>query len=95
MNYLLKILHAYFAEVLSIEGRLTVSEAFLNSRRDYISKENRVFKSIVSSITCYRDLSQLEGGDNLFSPDFSYEMNVDNMSNEINDIIIQQSCFGI
>jgi hypothetical protein len=95
MNYLLKILNAYFAEVLSIEGRLTVSECFLNAKKDDIIQENRFHKSVVSSITCYRDLSLLQGGNNLFTPDFSYEMGVDNMANEIKDIISQQSCFAV
>jgi len=95
MNYLLKILNAYFDEVLSIEGRLTVSESFLNAKKDDIIKENRTHKSVVSSITCYRDLSLLQGGDNLFTPNFSYEMSVDTMANEIKDIISQQSCFAV
>lgn len=95
MNYLLKIMNAYFDEVLSIEGRLTVSESFLNAKRDDIIKENRAHKLIVSSITCYRDLSQVQGGNNLFTPNFSYEMTVDTMENEIKDIISQQSCFAV
>ncbi len=95
MNYLLKILNAYFDEILSIEGRLTVSESFLNAKRDDIIKENRTHKSIVSAITSYRDLSLLQGGDNLFTPNYSYEMTVDTMANEIKDIISQQSCFAV
>lgn len=95
MNYLLKILNAYFDEILSIEGRLTVSESFLNAKKDDIIKENRAHKSIVSAITSYRDLSLLQGGDNLFAPNFSYEMSVDSMTNEIKDIISQQSCFAV
>lgn len=95
MNYLLKILNAYFDEILSIKGRLTVSESFLNAKKDDIIKENRTYKSIVSSITSYRDLSLLQGGDNLFTPNYSYEMSVDSMTNEIKDIISQQSCFAI
>ena len=95
MNYLLKILNAYFDEVLSIEGRLTVSESFLNAKKDDIIKENRTHKSIVTSITCYRDLSLLQSGNNLFTPNFSYEMSVDTMTNEIKDIISQQSCFAV
>ena len=95
MNYLLKILNAYFDEILSIEGRLTVSESFLNAKRDDITKEYRVYKSIVSAITSYRDLSLLQGGENLFTPNFSYEMTVDTMPNEIKDIISQQSCFAV
>lgn len=95
MNYLLKILNSYFEEVLPIEGRLTVLESFLNAKRDDIIKENREHKSIVSAITSYRDLSLVQGGDNLFSPNFSYEMSVDTMPNEIKDIISQQSCFAV
>jgi hypothetical protein len=95
MNYLLKILNSYFDEILSIEGRLTVLESFLNAKKDDIIKENRTHKSIVSAITSYRDLSLVQGGDNLFSPNFSYEMSVDTMPNEIKDIISQQSCFAV
>lgn len=95
MNYLLKILNAYFEEILFIEGRLTVPESFLNAKRDDIIKENRNHKTIVSSITSYRDLSLIQGDDNLFSPNFSYEMDVDNITNEIKDIVSQQSCFAV
>ena len=95
MNYLLKILNEYFEEVLSIEGRLTVSESFLNAKRDDIIKENRTYKSVVSSITCYRDLSQIQGGDNLYTPNYAFDMTVDTMANEIKDIISQQSCFAV
>ena len=95
MNYLLKILNSYFDEILSIEGRLTVLESFLNAKKDDIIKEDRRHKLIVSAITSYRDLSLVQGGDNLFSPNFSYEMSVDTMPNEIKDIISQQSCFAV
>ena len=37
----------------------------------------------------------MQGGDNLFSPNFSYEMSVDTMPKEIKDIISQQSCFAV
>lgn len=60
MNYLLKILNGYFEEILFIEGRLTVSESFLNAKRDDIIKENRNHKSIVSSIMSYWDLSLIQ-----------------------------------
>lgn len=95
MNYLLKILNSYFNEVLSIEGRLNVSESFLNAKKADIIKENRTRNSIVSAITSYRDLSLIEGGYNLFSANFRYEMNTGNMENEIKDIISQQSCFAV
>ena len=95
INYLLRILNSYFEEILAIEGKLNVSESFLNAKKDDILKENRIHKSIVSSITSYRDLSLLQGGDNLFTPNYSYEMIVDNMDNEIRDIISQQCCFAI
>ena len=95
MNYLLKILNAYFEEILPIKGRLTVSESFLNTKKDEILNENREHRSVVSAIASYRDLSLLQGGNNLFSPNFSYEMTIDTMANEINDIVSQQSCFAV
>jgi len=95
VNYLLKILNAYFDEILSIEGKLNVSESFLDAKKNDIIKEDRTHKLVVSAITSYRDLSLTEGGDNLFSPNYSYEMSVDDMDKEIKDIISQQSCFAV
>jgi len=48
-NYLLKLLENYFAEILAIEGKLTLSESFLKTKKDEILKENRQNKRIVNS----------------------------------------------
>jgi hypothetical protein len=94
-NYLLTILENYFAEILAIEGKLTLSESFLKTKKDEILKEKRQNKQIVDAITSYRDLSLLNATSNLFTPKWSYSITTDNLENEINDVISQHCCFAV
>ena len=94
-NYLLNILEKYFDEILRIEGKLIMSEALLVAKKNEIIKENREYKSIVTAITSYRDLTLIGANENLFTPNYKYSINVDDLENEIIDVISQQSCFAV
>lgn len=94
-NYLLEILEKYFDEILRIEGKLIISEALLVAKKNEIISENREHKSIVTAITSYRDLTLLGANENLFTPNYKYAINVDDLENEISDVISQQSCFAV
>jgi hypothetical protein len=94
-NYLLPILEKYFAEILSIEGKLILSEAFLKERTKQIINEDRQRKELVGAITSYRHLSLINAHENLFTPDYSYDITTDNVDNEIKDVISQQCCFAV
>lgn len=94
-NYLLPILETYFSEILVQESRMKISHSFLNTRRDEIEKENRRHRSLYSAITSYRDLTKLDGGDNLYCPNHHFEMTIDDAESHINNIVSQQCCFAI
>lgn len=94
-NYLLPVLEKYFSEILAIEGRLILSEAFLNERTNQIIKEDRQYKQLVSAITAYRQLSLINAEVNLFTPNYSYDITTDNVNNEIKDVISQHCCFAV
>ncbi len=94
-NYLLKVLDNYFSEILVIEGKLILSESFLMAKKNDIMEEKRQNKMIVSAIASYRDLSLVKAEENLFTPNRSYLITVDNLENEIKDVISQQCCFAV
>jgi hypothetical protein len=94
-NYLLKMLENYFSEILVIEGKLTLSDSFLKTKKDEIIKERGQNQRIVDAITSYRDLSLINATSNLFSPKWSYSITTDNLENEIDDVISQQCCFAV
>lgn len=93
-NYLSPILHEYFQQILQIEARLAVSTSFLASRRDQLLSDGSGNRTLIGSITSYRDLSQIQGGDNLGSPACSYQVKTDNLSDEVDIIISQQCCYA-
>lgn len=74
---------------------MKISHSFLNTRRDEIEKEDRRHRSLYSAITSYRDLTKLEGGDNLYCPNHHFEMTIDDAKDQINNIVSQQSCFAV
>lgn len=72
-----------------------LSQSFMKQRAEEILNENRQDKKIISSITTYRNLSYPKGVDNLFTPDFVYDITTDSLENEVNDIQSQLRCFAI
>jgi hypothetical protein len=94
-NYLLKTFEKYFEEILAIKGKLTLSETFLSERKKQILQEDRENKLLVSAIASYRDISLIGTTSNLFTPNYLYEITMNNLENEIDDIISQQSCFAV
>ena len=60
-----------------------------------ILKEEREYRTLHSAITSYRDISLIQGGDNLFVPNYSFEMDMDILNDQIENIISQQACFAI
>jgi len=94
-NYLLNPLEAYFSKVLILESKLSITSTYLKEYSKQIIKEDREFKTLHSAITTYRDMSLIQGGDNLFIPNCSFEMDVARLNNQIDDIISQQGCFAV
>lgn len=94
-NYLLNSLETYFSKVLILESKLSITGNSLKEYSKQRIKENKENRILHSAITFYRDMSLIEGGDNLFVPNYSFEMDVDRLNNQIDDIISQQGCFAV
>ncbi len=94
-NYLLNSLETYFSRVLILESKLRITGTYLSEYSKQIINEKREHRALHSAITIYRDMSLIEGGDNLFTPNYSFEMDVDSLNNQIDDIISQQGCFAV
>lgn len=94
-NFLLNSLETYFSKVLILESKLSITSNYLKEYSKQIIKEDREYKMLHSAITTYRDISLIQGGDNLFTPNYSFEMDVNRLNNQIDDIISQQGCFAV
>jgi len=85
-NYLLPALNDYFEEIMSISGRLHATTAMLDGYKHYRTIENIGGRGITSSVTFFRDLSQSPQTDNLTAPNFDYDLTLENLADEIENI---------
>lgn len=63
---LLPYLKDFFNEVSYFNGNLYAVDSMLRSKAEQLENDFPVDQDLFSTITCYRDLSQLEGGSNLY-----------------------------
>jgi len=90
MNYLTPILVDYFKEITKLEGGLLTIKSFINYTQNHLDLEPDA--NFVELISTYRDLSQLDGGNNLYwtGQHFSYKIKEDTLFIES-----RECCFGI
>jgi hypothetical protein len=86
-NYLLPVLNDYFEEIMSISGRLYATQGMLAGFEHYRKQEEFQASFISASVISYRDLLLQPDSDNLEAPDFHYELNPQNLSDEISNIV--------
>ena len=95
-NYLKKHIEAFFTESTAINANLNVIEIFIVAAREQYKKTFPTFESdLYGMMTAYRDLSQLEGGDNLYDTGNRYELNTDNLDEETIRLLSYISCLTI
>ncbi|MCX2492622.1 hypothetical protein OQX63_04010 [Pedobacter sp. PF22-3] len=93
MNYLKKHIESLFIECTSLDANLLVLDSFVSSRGQQL-QENFSFPNyeLIGMITTYRDLSQLEGGDNLYDTKVGYSLTTDNLPTEVTRLLSYIAC---
>lgn len=94
-NYLLPILENYYEEILSIESKLTMSKILIEIGANTMHKENQFDGKLFGAITSFRDISLINAEENLFKPDYSYQIYLSNLDEEVQKIINERCCYGI
>ncbi|WP_270089975.1 hypothetical protein [Sphingobacterium sp. SYP-B4668] len=96
MNYLKKHIESLFIECTSLDANLLVLDNLVSSRGQQL-QENFSFPNyeLIGMITTYRDLSQLEGGDNLYNTNVGYTLSTDNLPDEVTRLLSYTSCLTI
>lgn len=95
-NYLKRHIEAFFTESTAIEANLKIIETFMAERSKQLKKEFPFPNyTLYSMITCYRDLSQLRGGDNLYDTGNSYNLTTDNLDSETIRLLSNVSCLTL
>jgi len=93
MNYLKQHIESLFIECTGLDANLLVLDSFVSSRGQQL-QENFSFPDyeLIGMITTYRDLSQLEGGDNLYDTKVSYSLTTDNLPTETTRLLSYIAC---
>lgn len=94
-NYLLRILENYFDEINLINARLHLVASGLNRFKDEMHEKKGEFAFFHSSITTFRDLSFTPNQDNIFTPNFSYFLELDKLNEEMELVISRESCLVV
>jgi hypothetical protein len=96
MNYLKRHIEGLFIECTGLNANLKVLDSFVSERRSELS-QNFPFpgQDLISMISAYRDLSQLEGGNNLYTTNVDYKLTTDNLSSEVNRLLSYFSCLTV
>jgi hypothetical protein len=94
-NYLLPSITAYFEEICSLIGKLHLVSSSLEEHSKNLIEKDEIQGEIISSITTYRDLSQIPGTNNLYTPNFSYGITLNTLSKEVENLISRESCFTV
>jgi hypothetical protein len=94
-NYLLPILEIYYEEILSIESKLSMSKTLIEIGATTIHKENQVDRKLFGAITSFRDISLINAEENLFTPDYSYQIYLSNLDEEVQKIINERCCYSV
>ena len=91
-NYLLPVINAYFNEIAVLEGKLFLSQYFIENFTKSL-KNDESFKH--DSMTFYRDLSIPKGQFNCFPTGYEYSVNKINLEDEISNILSKEFCLTI
>jgi hypothetical protein len=96
MNYLKKHVEALFAECTGLDANLRVLDDFISKRGEELAR-NFGFPGyeLITMISTYRDLSQLEGGNNLYNTKVDYTLSTDNLPSEVNRLLSYVSCLTV
>ena len=95
-NYLKKHIEAFFTESTAINANLHIIDTFLLARCAQVKKDFPVEGyQLYSMMTTYRDLSQLEGGNNLYDTGNRYYLTTDNLDDETSRLLSYVSCLTI
>jgi len=96
MNYLKQHVESLFVECTSLDANLLVLDSFVSSRGQQL-QENFPFPNyeLIGMITTYRDLSQLEGGNNLYDTKVGYALTTDNLPSEVTRLLSYTACLTI
>ncbi|MEI9955400.1 MAG: hypothetical protein WDM90_03615 [Ferruginibacter sp.] len=93
-NYLLPILENYYEEILSIESKLLLSKSLINIGSEKI-KEDPKERILFSAITSFRDISLIGADENLFLPDYSYQVYFSKLDEEVEKIMNERCCYAV
>ncbi|WPV02828.1 hypothetical protein SNE26_13655 [Mucilaginibacter sp. cycad4] len=95
-NYLKQHTEAFFSEATSLNANLKIIDVLLTTRNQQLKVDFPISNyTLYKMISCYRDLSQLEGGSNLYPTGNSYELTTDNLDDEIVRILSYVSCLTL
>lgn len=96
MNYLKPHIESIFIECTALKANLHVLDSFISVRHDILTKQFPFpNKSLITMISTYRDLSQLDEGSNLYDTNVEYHLSSDNLSSETERILSYVSCLTI
>lgn len=96
MNYLKQHIESLFLECTSLDANLLVLDAFVSARGEQLTANfPYAGYELIGMITTYRDLSQLEGGNNLYDTNVGYSLSTDNLSDEVTRLLSYTSCLTI
>ena len=95
-NYLKKHIEALFTESTALNANLLVLDSLVSERS---SQLKTMFPppnyDLISMVSSYRDLSQLDGGDNLYDTGIHYKLHTDNLDEETLRLLSYVSCLTI
>ncbi|PJJ83399.1 hypothetical protein [Mucilaginibacter auburnensis] len=87
-NYLKKHIEAFFTESTAINANLQIINNFFTERSNQLKNTFPISGyDLYSMMTNYRDLAQLEGGNNLYDTGNSYVLNTDNLEEETSRLL--------
>ncbi|WP_026896799.1 hypothetical protein [Daejeonella oryzae] len=95
-NYLKKHIESLFSEMTHLTANLNVLETFIVERGTQLNT-NFPFPDyeIISMMSTYRDLSQLQGGNNLYNTNVSYSLSTNNINSEVDRLNSYLACLTV
>lgn len=96
LNYLDPPIENLFDEITIINSNLRVTDSFLRDRVEQLKVSFPIKNyELIASGSYFRDLSQLEGGNNLFFAKKGYSLTTDNLVDETERILSYHSCITV
>lgn len=91
-NYLLPYLKDFFNEVSYFNGNLYAVDSMLRSKAEQLENDFTGNQDLYSTITYYRDLSQLEGGSNLYDTGYGHDVSTLNLKQHSENAVSYVCC---